>query len=494
MCMDFSAQSYARFLTTLIVCAILSGTSAQAVRQFVLPETSTYRRSGFVSVGSNGQMVITWAVPASLKSHDVFVASSTDGGDTWTEGVLVANMRMSMLSLQRGPRTVRTSGGTLVCCYVDSKSGDSYPGVYVARSDDNGKSWTDGRLIQQGETSGFQDFVSIAAMPNGGVVACYLAHRSGSEGTHVWSVVSNDAGLSWSEPLRVTSDVFGGLACECCQTSVATSRTGTIAISFRANLDNHRDIHVAYSNDGGLSYSTPMRVQSVSWIIPGCPATGPSAMFDDSLALHITWRDYRVNKSHIWYARLDPGQVNTPDNIPVSDGITELGEWPSLSCSPDGRQAYIMYEGYDGIFFAFSDTRTLKFATTMVDSMAVEGASTGSVWSPARSAPFIIWDSKRSSTGLRDIATKRDIPLSIGGYNGFRPVLISQHWEGWITLDLSVYRSGSPITAYNTRGQALPIRVLSSDSTVRVKAVLTGSEIVFYCVGDVCVAIVNYVR
>jgi hypothetical protein len=50
-----------------------------------------------------------------------------------------------------------------------------------------------------------------------------------------------------------------------------------------------RDVVVARSTDGGVTFEAPVRVHRDNWVYPGCPHAGPSLAVDSAGTLHVVW-------------------------------------------------------------------------------------------------------------------------------------------------------------------------------------------------------------
>jgi hypothetical protein len=71
-----------------------------------------------------------------------------------------------------------------------------------------------------------------------------------------------------------------GLICDCCQTDVALSSEGPVAIYRNRTTGEIRDIYVSRYVDDGWQEGKPMG--NDNWEIPGCPVNGPTIEADKS--------------------------------------------------------------------------------------------------------------------------------------------------------------------------------------------------------------------
>jgi hypothetical protein len=86
------------------------------------------------------------------------------------------------------------------------------------------------------------------------------------------------------EEARVATDV-----CFCCKTAVVTAGAATYVAWRHVYPTNLRDIAVARSTDGGLTFSAPVRVSEDHWQIDACPEDGPSLAVTPDGTVHVVW-------------------------------------------------------------------------------------------------------------------------------------------------------------------------------------------------------------
>jgi hypothetical protein len=141
---------------------------------------------------------------------------------------------------------------------------------------------------------------SLAVAKDSRIYAAWLDERnvhapkpsSKAEGHHMESnrdlyvAYSTDGGRTFSANRKVASD-----ACPCCKTALSVSADGTLYAGWRQVLPgNYRHIAVASSTDGGTKFSAPVIVSDDRWMLQGCPVSGPSLTVDSASGnLKIVW-------------------------------------------------------------------------------------------------------------------------------------------------------------------------------------------------------------
>ncbi len=130
----------------------------------------------------------------------VFVMRSSDGGKTWSKGVLSEGIH----ALQKGGATISPYGkivqladGTVLMAVYFEFFDDRGNQSFVFRSHDGGKTWGEPVLI--GEHS---NETGIMVLPSGELLAALRSEK----GAHLSVASSKDKGRTWSSPVQITRD------------------------------------------------------------------------------------------------------------------------------------------------------------------------------------------------------------------------------------------------------------------------------------------------
>jgi hypothetical protein len=209
----------------------------------------------------------------------IYCSTSHDGGKTFSAPAKVAEAGILPLTRHRGPR-IALSGNTIVITAVTgSKSGDgahahglpSDGDLFVWRSTDGGKTWSQGRAINDVAASATEGLHALASDGKGTLFAAWLDKR-GADGTKLYAARSTDGGVTWSKNAAVYRSP-GGSICECCHPSVAVDAAGGVAVMWRNSLDGSRDMYLATSADGA-SFASPHKLGNGTWKLNACPMDG----------------------------------------------------------------------------------------------------------------------------------------------------------------------------------------------------------------------------
>jgi len=418
--------------------------------------------------GAKGALVCTYSSRLSPSGHKVRLAISEDEGQTWRHIDSIAKLRASMFGLQRRPTTVQTSNGTLVCTYEDSKTSGEMPKVYMTRSTDNGATWSTAVAVYSGPQAPMQDFSSMAAGVDGNLVVVSVSSDATESGTHIFLVRSTDHGANWSSPIRVNRKGWIGKACECCMTSVAIAPDGTVGVAFRANRSNIRDVHAAFSTDGGLTFADPVRIQDMPWTVDGCPSTGPSIAFDGNSKAHISWRDFRdgATQAVVWYASILSTGTTTPQNVDLSSLAASDSDYPAITVSPDGQKITVTHESTNGLRAAVSVDGGNTFTSSVIDELVKQNSSVHGV-SLDDGRVVLAWMSGRD--GSFDVAFSGLLTSTVL-QDPFQPPT-PKHVVGWLPI-----QGNDDVVAYDLSGRQIGV-IIDSFGQKRARPDCRGAAI-----------------
>ena len=142
--------------------------------------------------------------------------------------------------------------------------------VYTASSTDDGKTWSTPQRLHTDTSATEHGFVSLYAGKTG-VGAFWLdgqryAQDDAPDGMELRHKVMGATGPQ-------VEDVVDALVCDCCQTDVAMVAGSPIVVYRDRSEGNIRDISIARQENGAW-VSTP--VAQDGWYITGCPVNGPA--------------------------------------------------------------------------------------------------------------------------------------------------------------------------------------------------------------------------
>jgi len=229
-----------------------------------------------------GGVVLSWMEPAD--GVTALKHATLTGQGAWSQPATVASGEQLFVNWADVPSIVPISGETWAAHWLRLIEG-SYGAYDVAAavSNDAGVSWSEPVLLNDDGTQTEHGFATLFEW-EGDIGAVWLDGRELAQ----WSFDEPDALLGVS--LRFARLSFDGrvlergeidsLACDCCQTDVAIARGGPIVIYRDRTEDEIRDV-VVRRHVGG-QWQPALALGAEQWRIEGCPVNGPAIDADDA--------------------------------------------------------------------------------------------------------------------------------------------------------------------------------------------------------------------
>ena len=255
-----------------------------------------------MAAAPDGSFYVAW-VNHELKQADVMLAQFTAGGEMRGSPVRV-NRQPGVATAWRGDQpslAVAPDGSVYVVWTARVESGGKHgTDVFLSVSSDRGQSFAGEVKINDDKALNDHGMHSLAVAKDGRIYVGWLDERNVNklkpsmtgEGQHMESnrdlflAYSTDGGRTFSANRKVATE-----ACPCCKTSLTVAPDGTLYAGWRQVLPgSFRHIAVVSSKDGGTSFSSPVIVSDDRWVLQGCPVSGPSLSVDPaSASLKVLW-------------------------------------------------------------------------------------------------------------------------------------------------------------------------------------------------------------
>jgi hypothetical protein len=274
-----------------------------------------------------------------------------------------------------------------------------------------------------------------------GVFVTWIDDREAANGissnVQLFATRSLDGGSTWLPAARINRmpDGVGG-TCECCNTSMAASAEGHIAVSFRSNISNRRDVFVVQSHDRGESFQPAVAGPSEMWYQNACPMSGSSVRFDRDGNVHVAWRDARPSLrggDGIFYTSVDDSASVAATDVLASDSPNRVN-YASLAI---GRQGELLIAYQDSrsddadamLSLSVDGGNTFLPSTKMTDEIGASRQELPAIVMSASGSVYAVWSDTRRDAG--DILFRRTTTLPA-------PVLPAKPTAAWPTTGSSV--------------------------------------------------------
>ena len=227
-----------------------------------------------LATNNDGKMLLSWMERAEKGATLRFAEL---GRDDWENPKSVLTEPLMFVNWADRPIVIPTNGDTLLAQWLRYSANETYSyDILTSRSSDNGESWSEPLSPHDDGTPTEHGFVSHYRVANGTGLIWLDGRKTGGEET------DNPADTAMTlRTTTLTSDgrlsataVIDDAVCDCCQTDVAVTTKGPIAVYRDRSESEVRDIYVAAFRDG--QWQPGVAISNDNWIIAGCPVNGPA--------------------------------------------------------------------------------------------------------------------------------------------------------------------------------------------------------------------------
>lgn len=223
-----------------------------------------------LSATSDGRLIASWI---ERRDEDAAVMMAIRQNERWSEPHTIVSGKNLIVNWADFPSVVAGSTGTLFAHWLQKNGSGTYAyEIRVARSRDDGKTWSASSVLHDDGTATEHGFVSLTPDTRGGVAAVWLDGRKMKPGEESGEMTLRYARLT-PEGARVADAELDTRTCECCQTGMALTSGGPIIVYRDRTPSEIRDIFLVRWE--GKRWSSPRAVANDGWKTDGCPVNGP---------------------------------------------------------------------------------------------------------------------------------------------------------------------------------------------------------------------------
>lgn len=354
----------------------------------------------FVSATRDG-VLLSWLEPVASTDRTRLRFARYRNGQ-WSEPRTIVDRNDLFVNWADFPSIVEDANGVLFAHWLQKSGAGTYSyDVRMATSADGGATWSESFLLNRDGTPNEHGFASLAALPDSGVGVTWLDGRKMTPGDHDHEG-GGDMGIRYA-----TVDAKGTIAeeleldgrtCECCTTGMAMTGSGPLIAYRDLSADGIRDI--AYVRRNGSGWTAPGALHADGWKIDGCPVNGPQL---DAIGTRVVaaWFTAANERQRVYVAFSDDAGGTFAKPVAVDDGKpagrvdvvmlderTALVSW--LEQTPDGAEIRARRVSRDG---------APEPSTKIADSAAARAAGFARI-ARVGAGVYFTW-TEQSATGKR---------------------------------------------------------------------------------------------
>jgi hypothetical protein len=327
-------------LPSLLLVASSSSISsplADPVLEFSGPPGSA---EPFLTATADGGLLATWFETREGERRALRISERRDG--RWSAPVSVAESEKFFVNWADFPSATQTTDGRWIVHWLEKTAAKSYAyHIKMSGSADRGRTWSAPVSPHSDLSATEHGFAAMTPAPGGSVDLIWLDGRQTVDTvTHGAHGPMALAAGSLDPKGRVLPDaILDGRVCDCCQTAVARTPEGLIAVYRDRSEDEVRDISAVRRVNG--KWTSPARVASDGWVNRACPVNGPAvAALGRQVA--VGWFTSADGKPRVKLVRSRDAGATFGAPIQVDDG-NPLGR-TDVELLPDGSVLAVWLE------------------------------------------------------------------------------------------------------------------------------------------------------
>ena len=290
-------------------------------------------------VDATGRLFMSWVEQDGEVSSLLY---STYINDQWTEPIKISEGSDWFVNWADFPAIASTGNGQILAHFLAKSAPDTFAyNVNLVISSDYGKTWGEPFVPHKDNTQTEHGFVSMLPMPDGNFFITWLDGRNtGSEE----GVMTIRSGIVDKSGNILESTELDESVCDCCQTGAALTDNGPIVVYRDLSEEEIRDMSIVRLVNG--EWTSPQTIHADGWQIAGCPVNGPKVdAIGNSMA--VAWYTGANQEPKVNIAFSKDGGESFSKPIRVDDGAT-IGRIDLVMVSQDEAWVTWLESGENG--------------------------------------------------------------------------------------------------------------------------------------------------
>lgn len=274
----------------------------------------------YLFTDAKGIVHLSWVQKKGKESSLHF---STLVNDQWTAPVSINSGNNWFVNWADYPVVSSDANGNMLAHFLEKSDTAKFTyDIKLVASADDGKTWSTPTTLHDDGKKAEHGFVSITSYNDQFIAAWLDGRKTAMEGDH-----SSHEGHHGEMTLRgALLDKKGtktkeweldGRICDCCQTTIAITDNGPIVVYRDRSDEEIRDMSIVRFVNG--EWTQPKSIFPDEWKIAGCPVNGPRA---DAIGnnLVIAWFSMKDNKSEVKIIFSEDGGASFKTPVRVDEG------------------------------------------------------------------------------------------------------------------------------------------------------------------------------
>ena len=302
------------------LCACTAGPPTYTVSEIEF-SASAGSQAPYIVATRDGGALMSWWDRVEGRTYALRVAERIDG--IWSEPATVVEGSDLFANWADIPSITELDDGTWVAHWPQKSADAKYAyHVMLSTSADRGKTWSESFVAHDDMSPTEHGFVSVVPWDDGAALVWLDGRQMGGGDGHGGGYKEQGAMTVRFATLgagdRVTQEMLlDDRTCECCTTAIARTSSGIITAYRDRSEAEIRDIAIVRMDAKG--WTDPAIVYEDNWHYPGCPVNGPQLSADgDDVAL--AWFSAPDNSARVQVAFSSDGGATFSDPIRVDDG------------------------------------------------------------------------------------------------------------------------------------------------------------------------------
>lgn len=217
---------------------------------------------------------------------DLFIASSSDGGITWSSVKRINRSDEAIQAEENGPKIAFSPDNRAYAVWsIPGAKGDKTRANIRFAMDDGKGGFGAARTLN--EVKDAARFPIIEFSPAGNLLIAWIDRRMDSpkpRQLYMMKIAANGQAITKNYPA-------GEGLCECCKLGIVFADSGKTVymVDRQVNKNQIRNHVLRKSSDSGASFGAPVEISDDAWQVGSCPHSGPSLGRDSRGWLHVSW-------------------------------------------------------------------------------------------------------------------------------------------------------------------------------------------------------------